>query len=114
MNPTSTAAVATARPERYAKQLVAHMSRKVPATWDEATGTGSVSFPTAELTLVRGGDALLLGLRAEPAELDRWEDVVGRHLVRFGTRDELIVSWHRADGTAGTTQRNLGDETGQG
>ncbi len=72
MNPTSTAAVATARPERYAKQLAAHMGRKVPAAWDEATGTGSVSFPTAELTLSRGSDALLLELRAEPAELDRW------------------------------------------
>lgn len=113
MNPTSTAAVATARPERYAKQLVAHMGRKVPAAWDEARGTGSVSFPTAELVLGRGNEALLLELRAEPAELDRWEDVVGRHLVRFGTRDELIVSWRRADGSAGTTQRNSGDGTGQ-
>lgn len=105
MNPTSTAAVATARPERYAKQLVAHMGRKVPATWDETSGTGRVSFPAAELTLRRGTDALLLELRAESVELDRWEDVVGRHLVRFGTRDELIVSWRRADGNAGTTQR---------
>ena len=105
MNPTSTAAVATARPERYAKQLVAHMGRKVPAAWDEATGTGSVSFPTAELTLSRGSDALLLELGAETAELDRWEDVVGRHLVRFGTREELVVCWQRADGGAGPTQR---------
>lgn len=105
MNPTSTAAVATARPERYARQLVAHMGRKVPATWDDATGTGSVSFPTAELALRRDSAALLLELHAEPAELDRWEDVVGRHLVRFGTRDELVVAWSRADGATGTTQR---------
>lgn len=105
MNPNSTAAVATSRPERYAKQLVAHMSRKVPATWDEATGTGSVTFPSAELGLSRGDDSLILELSAEPGELDRWEGVVGRHLVRFGTRDELIVSWHRSDGSAGTTQR---------
>ncbi len=105
MKPTSTATVATSRPERYAKQLVAHMGRKVPAAWDDATRTGSVSFPTAELTLSGDGQGLLLELRAQPGELDRWEDVVGRHLVRFGTRDELIVSWHRADGTAGTTQR---------
>lgn len=113
MEPTSTAAVATTRPERYARQLVAHMARKVPATWDEATGTGSVSFPSGELALSRAGDALLLELRADPAQLDRWEDVVGRHLVRFGTRDELVVSWRRADGSPGTTQRNSGDETGQ-
>lgn len=105
MNPTSTAAVATSRPERYAKQLVAHMGRKVPASWDEATRTGRVSFPSAELTLSQDGAGLLLELLAEPGELDRWEDVVGRHLVRFGTRDELIVSWRRADGTTGTIQR---------
>ena len=105
MNPSSTAAVATTRPERYAKQLVAHMARKVTAAWDEDGGTGRVSFPTAELTLRRGADALLLALTAEPGELDRWEGVVGRHLVRFGTRDELVVAWHRADGSAGTVQR---------
>jgi hypothetical protein len=33
-----------------------------------------------------------------------YEDVVGRHLVRFGERDELQVQWVRSDGAAGTTQ----------
>jgi hypothetical protein len=31
--------------------------------------------------------------------------VVGRHLVRFGTRDELVVEWVREGGAAGTVQR---------
>ena len=30
------------------------------------------------------------------------EDVVGRHLVRFGTRDELVVEWVREGGAFGT------------
>jgi hypothetical protein len=37
------------------------------------------------------------------------EDVVGRHLVRFGTKDELVVEWRRESGEPGTTQRNAGD-----
>ena len=48
-------------------------------------------------------------LDAEPdlqgtAGLDRLEDVVGRHLVRFGTKDELVVQWQRSDGTSGSRQ----------
>lgn len=109
MTQTSTAAMATARPARYAKQLAAHMSRKIPATWDDASGTGRITFPTAELELSLGTDALLLRLTSDAGELDRWEDVVGRHLVRFGTRDELVVAWHRGDGTDGTVQRKSED-----
>lgn len=105
MTSISTASVATSRPERYAKQLVSHMSRKVPAEWDESTASGRVRFPTGALTLERGPEALLLTLTAEAAELDRWERVVGTHLVRFGTRDELVVAWRRDDGTAGSEQR---------
>ncbi|MFT4294394.1 MAG: DUF2218 domain-containing protein [Micropruina sp.] len=108
MTSISTASVATARPERYAKQLVSHMSRKVPATWDEDAGTGRVTFPSGVLDLGRGQDALLLTLTAE-ADLERWEGVVGSHLVRFGTRDELVVAWQRDDGTPGTVQRKTED-----
>lgn len=37
------------------------------------------------------------------------EDVVGRHLVRFGTRDELIVEWVRSHGGPGSVQRKTED-----
>ena len=43
-------------------------------------------------------------------DADRLEDVVGRHLVRFGSRDELVVRWTRADGTPGTVQENTSDD----
>jgi hypothetical protein len=36
--------------------------------------------------------------------------VVGRHLVRFGTRDELVVRWVRADGSPGSEQRRVDDD----
>ncbi len=109
MTETSTAAVGTDRPGRYAKQLVSHMSRKAEAVWNDDTSTGSVTFSNAHLDLSTADDALLLSLSAEPDALDSMEDVVGRHLVRFGTRDELIVQWQRGDGGAGTMQRKTGN-----
>lgn len=107
--PISTASAATERPGRYAKQLAAHLSRRLTTSWDEDSGRGSVELGDgrAELTAVDGA----LDLRIESDDLDRFEDVLGRHLVRFGKKDELIVQWTRDDGTPGTSYRNDSDET---
>jgi hypothetical protein len=104
----STADVRTDRPARYGKQLVAHLSKHAEGEWDGQSGTGWVQFPGGRAEL-SAGDAVL-HLRVEGADLARWEDVVGRHLVRFGTREELLAQWSRADGTQGTTQRNDGED----
>jgi hypothetical protein len=100
----STADVSTDRPARYGKQLVAHLSRRSEGEWAEDAGTGWVQFTDGRAEL-RAGDGVL-HLRVEGADLPRWEDVVGRHLVRFGARDELVAQWTRTDGTPGTVQRN--------
>jgi hypothetical protein len=102
--PTSTAHVMTDRPGRYAKQLVAHMTRRVSGEWDDAAGTGWLQFDAGRAALTAGEDAL--DLQVDGADLGQLEDVVGRHLVRFGARDELVVRWTRDDGAAGTEQRN--------
>jgi hypothetical protein len=107
---TSTAAVVTDRPGRYAKQLVAHLSRRSAGEWDEESGTGWIEFSSARAELTSGANVLNLLVRAVPGELDRFEDVVGRHLVRFGTRDELVVRWVRADGSPGSEQRRVDDD----
>ena len=110
---TSSATVITDRPGRYGKQLAAHLGRRVSSSWDEDTGTGDVTLPfgRAELTTQQG--ALYLFVQGSPdaepdlqgtAGLDRLEDVVGRHLVRFGAKDELVVQWQRSDGTPGSRQ----------
>lgn len=105
----STATVTTERPGRYAKQLVSHMSRKAQGTWSDKAAEGTITFTDAELTLTTGEGALLLSLSADSENLERMEDVVGRHLVRFGTRDELIVEWVRSDGGPGSVQRKTED-----
>ena len=109
MTETSTAAVGTDRPARYAKQLVSHMSRKVEAAWDDAASVGRIVFGAAQLGLTAADEALLLDLTAEPNDLATFEEVVGSHLVRFGTRDELVVQWRRGDGSEGTLQRKTED-----
>jgi uncharacterized protein len=88
----ATAIVSTDRAERYAKQLGEHLGRKVPLT----------VTPEGRLVRIAGGtcllsptaDALVLQATAPDAEsLARVQDVVGRHLERFGARDELQVTW---------------------
>lgn len=111
--PTSEALVATDRAARYGKQLASHLGRKASTEWDEESGRGSVLFSggrgRAELSVEDGG--LLMRVYATPGADDNLEDVLGRHLVRFGARDELVVTWTRADGSRGTEQRLREGET---
>ena len=109
MRPSSTATVATNRAARYGKQLVSHLGRRATAEWDEQAGTGWIDFGETRAELAAGPEALDIRLSAAPDAVGRMEDVVGRHLVRFGGRDELTVQWLRADGTPGTRQENPGE-----
>ncbi|WP_327677056.1 DUF2218 domain-containing protein [Kitasatospora sp. NBC_00458] len=104
--PRSEARVATDRSARYAKQLAAHMSRKIQTDWSEETGHGTLAFSLGTATLEATPDALLLAVEGETENLPGLEDVVGRHLVRFGARDELVVEWHRDNGETGLVHRN--------
>lgn len=108
----SEALVVTDRPARYGKQLVAHLSRRNGGHWSESDQRGWIEFADgrAELSCAAGG--LCLSIQANPDHLARLEDVVGRHLVRFGARDELHVRWSRSDGQPGTEQYS--DPTEQG
>jgi hypothetical protein len=108
-SPFSTATVATNRAARYGKQLVSHLGRRATAEWDEPAGSGWIDFGETRAELTAGPDALDIRLWAAPDAIARMEDVVGRHLVRFGARDELTVQWVRGDGARGTRQENSGE-----
>ncbi|MEV7781604.1 DUF2218 domain-containing protein [Kitasatospora sp. NPDC088351] len=110
--PRSEARVTTDRSARYAKQLASHMGRKIEAHWSEETGRGTLAFGAGTATLEATPDALLLAVEGETEKLPGLEDVVGRHLVRFGSRDELVVEWHRDNGEPGLVHRN--DEPAEG
>lgn len=110
--PQSTARVTTDRPQRYAKQLASHLGRRSQSSWDEEAGTGEVVFADGfgKGTLTAEPGTLVLTVEGEADSLDRLEDVFGRHLVRFGTKDELVVAWQRDTGEAGTVQRLTEDD----
>lgn len=104
--PTATALVLTDRPERYAKQLVSHMSRRCETTWDDDSRSGTILIGEDKaLTEVRPRrDGLELTLHAEGDALERYEHVIGIHLARFGAKDGLVVSWVNEDGSPGPSQ----------
>lgn len=91
---TSRADVTIDRPERWAKQLVSHLSRKAPV---EQTPEGDVLTIGAGVGTVRvETDRLVLLASGPDAEaLDRVEHVLGGHLERFASREEVTVSWVR-------------------
>ena len=116
---SSAAVVRTDRGGRYAKQLAAHLGRRLETSWDESRDEGVVAFPDGRCDLRADNEGLRLTAHTDPSLapsdatelLGRIEDVVGRHLVRFGARDELVVQWRRSDGSAGSLHRNDDDPT---
>ncbi len=89
---TATAAVATAAPGRYAKQLASHFGRRCQIR-EEADGVRIV-FADGECLVRPREDTLDLQVSAPSRpEADRLAQVVGSHLERFGQRNELQVSW---------------------
>src|SRR4051812_2594480 len=102
---TSTASVATDRAPRYGKQLVS-LGRRSVGAWDEASATGTLDMNenAAHVAFSSTPEALVIELPSTDDDVATYEDVGGRHLIRFGGRDELQVQWVRSDGAPGPTQ----------
>ena len=89
---TSQADVATAKPVPYMRQLCKHFGHKADAAFDEDSGYIQFEFGRCELRADEG--TLHLTVSADTDEnRERLRNVVGSHLERFGTRDELSVAW---------------------
>jgi hypothetical protein len=90
---TSTADVATDAAPRYAKQLASHLGRKAPVE-ELPDGGFRLTIGTGHGVLEPQPDRLVLRATAPDLEsLGVVQDVLGRHLVRFGRRNELTVTW---------------------
>jgi hypothetical protein len=95
----SRADVPTDSPARYAKQLVAHLGRKVTFTTEGATSTATFGDTVGQVVV--GDGALTLLVSGPDAEgVARVEHVLGSHLERFGQRNELTVRWTRTSADA--------------
>ena len=96
---TSRADVATNSPARYAKQLVSHLGRRLDFTADGAVSTARIGAGTGQVVV---GDGVLTLRAAGPDEesIAVIEHVLGSHLQRFATREELTVVWARTPARA--------------
>ena len=102
----STATVPTDRAARFGKQLSSHLGRKMGGEWLDEEQRGTVNFDVASATLEASSEALTLTVLTDgPDAVPRFENVVGRHLVRFGRDANFVVTWRRSDGSPGTEQR---------
>lgn len=97
---TSSAVVATDAPARYAKQLLSHLGRKnTVEPLDGAPDGGRLVFAYGTAELRPDAGSLRMDAAAPDLEgLAHVEDVLARHLERFGARAELAVRWERAAG----------------
>jgi hypothetical protein len=98
------ATVVTDAPDRYAKQLLAHLGHKATRTPipGQPEPAGQLVFSYGVGTVVPGEGRLVLGAEAADAEsLAHVEDVLARHLVKFGARRELVVTWGTAENDEG-------------
>jgi len=91
---TASAVVSTEAPARYAKQLASHLGRRAEVR-AEADGTRIVLGDSSCLLQSRPGSLELSATADSDDALERVMDVVGRHLERFGQRNELHVEWTR-------------------
>lgn len=91
---TSRAQVNTSTPDRYAKQLVAHLGRKLTFSTEGATSTTIIGDATGQI-MVGDGLLTLIATGADEEAVARVEHVLGSHLERFGQRNEITVTWSR-------------------
>ncbi len=88
----STARVPTALPRRYMSQLCKHFEHKAPVTLGEAEGR--ITFPMGVCALQATRDAIVMTVEAADQDgLERLQDVIARHLVRFAFRKPVDVVW---------------------
>lgn len=91
---SSRADVVTERPERWAKQLVSHISHKAPHERTEGGDELTIGDGLG-VVAVRPGLVVLEAYANSDETLARVEDVLGRHLERFAEKDGLTVVWSR-------------------
>jgi uncharacterized protein len=91
--PENVARVATAKPMPYMKQLCKHFGHKNEVRFDDSTGEIRLSSGVCALDATGSGVLLLTATSDDPESLERLTGVIGSHLERFGSGDELAVSW---------------------
>ena len=96
----STGTSHTDRPERYAKQLTNHMSRRYGGEWNAENSTGWIELVKGRADVAceweGGASRVVISLTSVDDEAAGFlESVIERHLVKFGEKDGLSMTWTR-------------------
>ena len=92
----SIAVVATDASARYGKQLLSHLGHKVKVEPlpDQPAPAGRLVFAYGIGTVLpQPGQLVLRATAADTESLAHVQDVLQRHLEKFGARKELVVTW---------------------
>jgi hypothetical protein len=91
------ARVTSEKASRYLVQLCKHFAHKTTAEYDETQGR--VDFQPGLCLMTATGDELLVRCEAGDApDLERIKHIVEDHIVRFGWREKIGITW--ADSSA--------------
>ena len=94
--PLSHASVPIATPARYMARLCNHFAHRM--TVHREAERARIEFPTALCLLQVTGKRLEMRIEAaDAADLDRLEEVVGRHLRQVASAEAFEVHWVRSD-----------------
>lgn len=105
MTASITGRCATARGHRYVKQLLSHFHLDAEP---DAEGRVTTTFGDVELHCRIEPDAIHVDLAADSTDrVLHIAAVVEKHLVRFGTRDELVIEWSGELGPTYVSQRDV-------
>ena len=78
----------------YTRRLCRHFEHRVPASF--AGNHGQIQFEFGLCTIENEDEFMNIRIDvADADELDRAEQVVGKHLVRMANKDEPVVTWQR-------------------
>ncbi len=74
------------------KKLCRHFSHKVETEFDD--DCGKVQFPFARVDMNADGQQLSIRVEADDeASLEKGREVIGSHLIRFATRQQVELNW---------------------
>jgi uncharacterized protein len=90
---SSTAHVATSKPGPYMKQLCRHFGHKNEVSFDDASGEIVLPTGTCRLDASDAHELVLTATARDDESLEALRRVIGGHLERFASKDELVVDW---------------------
>ncbi|MFM2321133.1 MAG: hypothetical protein RL612_280 [Actinomycetota bacterium] len=93
--PQSSAKLVIDRPERYAKQLASHIGHKAESV-SETDGITTITFGfggTGTIA-VDSESVLLTGDAGNQEDLEKIQNILGKHLLKFAKLEDQQLDWN--------------------